>query len=102
MTCGAFSELPRLDSNQDKESQKVFLPRHKLLAEKTFDTQPIPFDAGLRESPDNTTFDAELRGLLDAWPPRPAGPPSTAPAAAGSSWGGLRTAPATARPHRPP
>jgi hypothetical protein len=63
-----FFKLPRLDSNQDKESQKVFLPQHKLHVGRTLGNDAVPFVAGLRENPDTTT---DLQRLLAAWPTLP-------------------------------
>ncbi|MSQ93827.1 MAG: hypothetical protein EXR98_04640 [Gemmataceae bacterium] len=65
------TKLPRLDSNQDKESQKVIRSQHKSHSQTTFGNDAIPFDAGLRETSENAPLDADLRRLLDAWPTLP-------------------------------
>jgi hypothetical protein len=64
-------QLPRQDSNLDKESQKVSPSRRNLRDESTFGNDTIPFDAGLRESPKSDASDADLRRVLDAWPTLP-------------------------------
>ena len=66
-----FRQLPRLDSNQDKESQKVFPSHHKSHSKKAFGNDAIPFDAGLRENLNPIVLDAEMRLVLDAWPTLP-------------------------------
>jgi len=43
-----------------------------LHAGKTFGNDAIPLDAGLRETPEIATFDAELQHVRDAWPKLPA------------------------------
>ncbi|MBI2803758.1 MAG: hypothetical protein HYX68_02085 [Planctomycetes bacterium] len=66
--CGFYFQLPRLDSNQDHESQNGITPRHNLRAKTTFGNDAIPFDAGLRKTPETESFNAEQQRVLDAWP----------------------------------
>ncbi len=64
-------KLPGLDSNQDKENQKVFSSQPKARSAKGFDNTKISFDAGLRVKQDLPSVSPELQLLIDAWPSLP-------------------------------